>query len=459
VDGQIYAQPLYVANVAMGGGQFRNVVYVATEHNSVYAFDADAVPCQPPLWMKSFLDDVAGVTPVPSSDLSDAGIAPDIAPEIGITGTPVIDRASGTLYVVAKTKESTTSGPDYFQRLHALDIVTGSEKFGGPVKIAATALGNGDGTENGNVSFDPLLENQRAALQLINGKVYIAFTGHDPTSGFHGWLLVYDAAALAQVDVFDATPDRSRGGIIAAPSTDFTGNIYVATGHGAFDASPPLSGKDFGQTLLELSPPPLTITNTSKDSFTPSNQALLTANQSDFGATGVLILPDQTGAPNPHLATVGGTNGVLYLLNRDNLGGFASPGIKTLNFPGAIYGTPAYWQGTLQNTLYIAAAGDALKAFSLAGGTLADAASSQSTATFGLQGASPVVSSNGISGGVVWVLDTGGAPTAPAVLHAYDAANLAHELYNSAVKTTDAAGPAISLAVPTVANGKVYVGT
>jgi hypothetical protein len=462
VDGQIYAQPLYVANLTIGG-QVHNVVYVATEHDTVYAFDADAVPCQT-IWKRNFLSDVLGITPVPAADIPGS----DITPEIGITGTPVIDRASGTLYLVARTEESGLFGQGYFQRLHALDIVSGSEKFDGPVALLASApcgpristAACGDGNDGSDHipfdrPFDQPLENQRAGLQLINGKVYIAFTGHDPTSGFHGWLLVYDAATLTQADFFITTPNGRRGGITAAPSFDVAGNlynIYVATGHGTFDASLPLlPPKDFAQTLLRLHPPPLAIA----DTFTPFNQSVLTQNQSDFGSSGVLILPDQIGAPNPHLAVVGGTQGALYLLNRDNLGGFTStaPGVvKTLNLTRGIYGTPAYWQ----NTLYIAAAGDAIKAFSLAGGTLTDAPSSQSSATFGSQGASPVVSSNGASSGVVWVLDTGGAP---AVLHAYDAANLAVELYSSAGKATDAAGPAVPLAVPTVANGKVYVGT
>jgi len=405
---------------------------------------------------------VLGITAVPATDIPGS----DITPEIGITGTPVIDRASGTLYVVARTEESGQFGQSYVQRLHALDIVTGREKFGGPVAVVASApcgslistVACGDGN-NGtdHIPFDPLFENQRAGLQLINGKVYIAYTGHDPTSGFHGWLLAYGAATLTQVDVdvFNTTPNGSRGGIAAAPSADTAGSIYVATGRGTFDSSlPALSRRNFGQTLLKLQPSPvLAIT----DIFTPFNQSLLTINQYDLGATGVLILPDQTGTPNPRLAAVGSTQGTLYLLNRDNLGGFTStaPGVvKSLNLTG-IYGTPAYWQ----NTLYIAAAGDKLKAFSLSGGTLADAPNSQSSATFDLQGASPVVSSNGGSGGVVWVLDTSGAPTAPAVLHAYDAASLNRELYSSAAKATDAAGPAITLAVPTVANGKVYVGT
>ena len=451
VDGQIYAQPLYVANLTIGG-QVHNVVYVATEHDSVYAFDADAVPCQV-IWKTSFLSDVLGITPVPAADIPGS----DITPWIGITGTPVIDRASGTLYLVARTEESGLFGQGYFQRLHALDIVSGSEKFDGPVallasapcgpRISTAACGDGsDGTDHipFDRPFDQPLENQRAGLQLINGKVYIAFTGHDPTSGFHGWLLVYHAATLTQADFFNTTPNASRGGLIAAPSTDSAGNIYVATGHGTFDSNLPLlSRRDFGQTVLKLSPPPLTIADASKDTFTPFNQSILNLNQNDLGATGVLILPD-LGAPNPPLAVVGGTSGVLYILNRDNLGGFtsAAPGVvKTLNLTGGIYGTPAYWQST-QNTLYIAAAGDALKAFSLSGGTLAGAPSSQSSATFGLQGASPVVSSNGIDSGVVWVLDTAGGPATPAaVLHAYDAANLARELYSSAVKAADTAGP------------------
>jgi len=461
VDGQIYAQPLYAANLAVGS-LIRNVVYVATQHDSIYAFDADANPCQQ-IWKRSFLDLAAGDTPVPASDLSGS----DISPEIGITGTPVIDRASGTLYVVARTRENAPLGLGYvyFQRLHALDIVTGSEKFGGPVAISATAPGIGDGS-NGTlqVPFDPLLENQRAALQLTGGRVYVAFSGHGQANSFHGWLLVYDAATLAPAGVFNTTPNGSRGGFAqsgAGPSADPAGNVFAATGQGTFDAGlSPFFRKNFGQTLLKLQfSPDLAI----MDTFTPYDQASLTLDRSDLGSSGVLVLPDQIGAPNPRLAVIGGTHGVLYLVNRDNLGGFTpSPGpdrvVKSLSLAKSIYGTPAYWQ----NTLYVAAAGDTLKAFSLAGGTLANAPSSQSSATVGAPGASPAVSSNGASGGIVWVLDTSGAdstPAGPAVLRAYDAANLARELYNSALRAEDAAGTAVRLAVPTVANGKVYVGT
>ncbi len=459
VDGQVYAQPLYLPGLT-DGSSIRNVVYVATQHNSVYAFDADATPCRQ-IWTRSFLDDASGASPVPAGEI----LGNDISPEIGITGTPVIDRASGTLYVVARTKESGPSGPAYFQRLHALDIATGNQKFGGPVAIAASAPGTGDGsTGAGQVLFHPLLENQRAALHLSGGRVYVAFSGHGQASSHHGWLLVYDAATLAPAGVFNTTPNGSRGGFAqsgAGPSADAAGNVFAATGQGTFDAGlPALFRKNFGQTLMKLQFSPILAI---ADTFTPSNQAFLTLNQGDFGSSGVLVLPDQIGAPNPRLAVIGGTHGALYLINRDDLGGFTpSPGpdrvLKTLNLAKGIYGTPAYWQ----NALYVAAAGDALKAFSLAGGTLAEVPHSQSSATIGSPGASPAISSNGASGGIVWVLDTSGAdstPAGPAVLRAFEAANLARELFSSTVKADDAAGPAVRMAVPMVANGRVYVGT
>jgi hypothetical protein len=458
VDGQIYAQPLYATNLAVGS-RSRNVVYVATEHDSVYAFDAGAVPCEQ-IWTRSLLDAVAGETPVPSGDV----VGSDILPEIGITGTPVIDRAGGALYLVARTAKIVGSRLRYAHWLHALDLATGADKFGGPVEIAASVQGVGDGNNGqGRVIFDPLLENQRAALQLVGGKLYIAFTGHAPASGYHGWLLVYDAASLAQADAFNITPDASRGGIAAAPSADASGGIYVATGQGAFDATASLLlRRNFSQTLLKLQPSPLVIADAARDTFTPSNQDVLTFQRADFASTGAVVLPDQIGAPHPRLAIVGGTHGVLYLANRDDLGGFAPSGpdrvLQSLNLGRGIYGTPAYWQ----NILYVAAAGDALKAFSLAGGTLAGVPSSQSRAIIGGLGASPVVSSSGGSGGIVWLLDASGAdssPAQPAVLRAYDATNLARELYNSSLNPADLAGPAVPLAVPTVANGRVYVGT
>jgi hypothetical protein len=455
VDGQVHTQPLYVANLAVGG-RVRNVIYVATEHDTVYAFDADAIPCQPPLWMTNFLDDANGITTVPIQDIPGG----DLSAEVGIAGTPVIDRTTSTLYVIARTKEDGTSGSNYVQRLHALDIAGGGEKFGGPVVVTAAASGNGDGTNSGVIQFDPQIQSQRAAMTLAGGKLYITFSGHSDISGYHGWLLVYDAATLSQVGVFNSTPNGSQGGFSengAGVSADAGGYVLTATGHGKFDTGSPLSRKNFAQTLLKLQPAPIL---TIADTFTPSKQSALTSSKSDLGSTGVVILPDQTGTANSHLAIMGGTNGTLYLANRDNLGGFVAAGpdnvIKTISLAGAIFGTPAYWQ----NAVYVAAAGDAIKAYALNAGVLADAPGSQSSSIIGSPGASPVVSSNGASGGIVWLLDTSGADSgAPAVLHAFDATNLARELYNSSAKPGDSAGPAAKSAVPTVANGKVYVGT
>ena len=455
VDGQVHAQPLYAANL-FDGSRIRNVLYVATEHDSVYAFDADAIPCQL-IWTRSFLDETVSGTAAPGGDIPGIGVAP----EVGIAGTPVIDRASGTLYVVAKTKEIGLLGPSYVQRLHALDIVTGGEKLGGPVVIAATVSGAGDGSSGDLLRFDPLLQIQRGALLLAGNRLYVPFSRQAQTNLYHGWLLVYDATTLAPVGVFNSTPNGSQGGFAengAGASADAAGNIFAATGRGSFNAS--LSVLSFAQTVIKLQPSPLAIANLTRDTFTPSDQATLTNNQNDLGSSGVLVVPDQIGATNPRLAVVGGTNGVLYLLNRDDLGGFVASGadrvVKTLDLAHAIYGTPAYWQ----NTLYVAAADAPLRAHALSAGTLADTPSSQSGSAISAPGASPTVSSNGGSGGIVWIVDTGGADSgAPAVLRAFDAADLTRELYNSSAKPEDAAGPAAKLATPSVANGKVYVGT
>jgi hypothetical protein len=452
VDGQVYAQPLYVAGLVIGG-RARNLVFVATQHDSLYAFDADSTSCEQ-IWKRSFLDEVAGATPIPAIDLPSA----DIAPEVGITGTPVIDPASKTLYLVARTKEAT--GPSYVQKLHALDLATGNEKPGSAVKISASVPGTGDGSTgsgpDAQVALDPLIANQRAGLQLVGGRVYIAFDGHGQTTFGHGWLLVYDATTLQQVAVFNTTPDRSLGGIGATPSADDAGNFYLATGRGAFDLTLPTHLKrSVGQTLLKLLPSPLTIT----DFFTPIDHVSLTLNQHDFGRNGVVVLPSQAGGIDKPLAVVGGGQGTLYLIDRSDMGGLTEGSgvddvITTVPLFRPLHTTPAYWQ----DTLYVAATNDVLKAFSLAGGTLAGAPHQQSNTNFGAGGASLSISSHGPNGGIVWALDTSDS-SEPAVLRAYDASDLSRELYSSAAKTSDAAGLATSGAVPTVANGRVYAGT
>ena len=464
VDGYVYAQPLYVPNVTISGAGTHNIIYVATEHDSVYAFDADANPCRPPLWQASFLDPTVGATTVPSTDVGTT----DITPEIGITGTPTIDPATGILYVSAETKELSGSSFVYVHRLHALDILTGNEKPGSPAVIRASVTGTGDGASGGQVAFDALTANQRAGLLLAGGNVYLAFASHADLDPYHGWLLAYtyNGSALAQVAAFNTTPNGMRGGMWqsgAPPSADASGNIFAVTSNGTFDLSTPRT--DYAETLLKLRVSGSPASFSVADTFTPSNQIVLTANNTPLGSTGALLLPDQTGT-HPYVALFGDLTGKLYVANRDNLGGYTPGGpdkiLQTLNLPNEITSTPAYSSATA--AIYVAAAYDHLKMFSFSSGTLAGSPSSQSAATFPFPGGSPAISSNGASGAVVWILDTSGfAASDPnarrAVLRAYDAANLTNELYDSAQISTDGAGAAVKFTVPTVANGKVYVGT
>jgi hypothetical protein len=475
VDGQIFAQPLYAANVTIANVT-HDVVYVATEHDSVYAFDAHANSCQI-LWQVSFINPAMNVTTVPATDIPSQT---DIAPEIGITGTPVMDPSTATLYVVSKTRSIVSGSTVYTQKLHALDLTTGAEKFGGPATIQATANGSGDGSVAGTLTFDSmsLTENQRSALLLTGGNVYVAFDSYSDTGSFHGWLFAYNAADLRTAPaVFISTPNGSHGGIGesgAAPSADANGNVFAATSDGTFDANS--GGSDYAETLLKLQTNGAAASFTVADSFTPSNQSFLNFMHQYFGSTGVLLLPDSAGGPVP-LAIAGNEAGNLYLLNPANLGGFSTtPGVdnvvQTLCLSAPLTGTPGYWAPNNVPTIYVAAAGDHLKSFPLANGTFSSVPcpstatpASQSTEVFNSFGASPVISSNGLSNGIVWVLDASGyvglgGTSSPAVLRAYDATNLA-KLYSSPASATDpqAAGPVVKFAVPTVADGKVYVGT
>ena len=432
------------------------------------------------LWQTSFLNPVLGVSTVPACLMMDGacvdgGISNDvgtndITPEIGITGTPVINPANGMLYVVSKTKESTVNGPIYVQRLHALDITTGNEEPFSPVVIQAIVSGNGAGNNGqGQVPFDPLRENQRAALVLSGGNVYVAFGSHGDVDPFHRWLLAYNANTLAQVGVFNTTPNTppSEGGISeagAAPSVDANGTIFVVTGQGGFDAnSATAPNTEYAQTLLRLSVNAAAGTFTVLDRFTPFNQSALTADSQNLGSSGALLLPNQSSGPS-HLAVIGGEPGFLYLVNRDNLGGFTLGGpdkvLATLNLNGAIYGTPLFWQGAL----YTSATNQNLSTYPLSNGVLTTVPSTLSPETFPFPPPSPVISANGTSNGILWVIDSSGwgangAAATPAILRAYDATNLGNEIYKSSTNSAHAAGLAVKFAVPAVANGKVYVGT
>lgn len=460
VDGYIYAQPLYMTNVNIGG-QLRNVVFVATEHDSVYAFDADGASGAAPLWHTSFINPAAGVTTVSSNDVS----CNDLVPEIGITSTPVIDPASGTLFVVAKTKENGS----YFFRVHALDITTGAETMN-PQVIAPTFPGTATPNDgNGHVTFDAFVEHQRSALLLDNGILYAAFASHCDNGDYHGWLVAYDAKTLAFKGAFNSTPDGTMGGIWQSgggPAADATGNVFAITGNGTFDADS--GGRNFGDSFLKLAGGSLTLS----DYFTPYDQAYLEAADLDLGSAPPLLLPDQAKGP-PHLLVSAGKAGTVYLVNRDNMGHFqvGSDSQIVQSLPSAIssedsmsggglFGAPAYYA----NKVYFAAAVDTLKAFDLADGLFSSSTpSAQSPTTYGFPGATPVISANGAdtSSAIVWTLQTDQYGTnGPAVLHAYVALNVAKELYNSEENPSrDEPGPAVKFTVPTVANGKVYVGT
>ena len=469
VDGAIYAQPLWVPSLIIGGGT-HNVVFVATTHDSVYAFDADTGPCVT-YWHKTLLG--AGETFVNFNDVNTG----DIQPDIGITGTPVIDLSSKTLFVVSKSEDMGTAcipSTACHQRLHGLSLIDGSEKFGGPATIDAsiTVPGTGDGSSAGVLPFNPLTENQRPGLALVNGVVYVSWASHGDNDPYHGWVMGFSAGnlAVAPVAVWNSTPNlvagfsQSRGGIWmsgGAPAADSSNNLYLLTGNGSFDG-----GSNFGDSTVKLSTASgLTVAGY----FTPDNQQNLNIGDTDHGSGGAAILIDQPSGPVQHLLIGGGKDQILYLVNRDSLGGFdvaQNHVVQALNIGQSIFATSAFWN----NGLYIAGSGGQLMQFTFnpATGTFVIAPAHSSPGSFGFPGMTPSVSSTGASSnGIVWGLDnhqycTQQAPSCgPAVLHAYDATNVSTELWNSsqAAANRDQSGNAVKFTVPTVANGKVYVGT
>lgn len=492
VDGQVYAQPLIKSNVVIGGAA-HNVIYAVTMHDSVYCFDADsnAGGNAGPLWHVSFLNPPA-VTSIP---LADYPGYTDIHTEIGILSTPVIDPTSATLYVVSKTKETaavTPANPNgHVYRLHALDLSSGAEKFGGSVVLAGTAPGVGDGSVGGVITWDPYLQNQRCALLLANGVIYLGFSSYgdsnyaDPNF-YHGWILAYNAQTLAQVGIWNDSPNDpgganlGEGGIwmnSSSPGFDGT-SIYVITGNGWFDTTGPVT--DYGDSavklLLQGGGPGVASYLSVSDYFTPSNQASLSSSDLDLDAGGLLLLPDQPGTI-PHLLICCGKNGTVYLIDRDNMTKFNSGGDQVVQevaaFPG-MTSTPAYWNNTIYykpSTIDISITTTTpLSAFPLIPGTATTptkinfTASSQSAHQWGWPGSTPSISANGNAGGIVWVIEAdfsfvAGHPVATAaILRAYDATNLASELYNNTTNPGDAMGPAVKFTLPTVAHGKVYVG-
>jgi len=456
VDGKVDAQPLYLSNVSIPGIGTRNVLYVVTEHGSVFAFDADSVRGGTPktLWMTS--------TQSPGEIPSDDRGCDQVTPEIGITSTPVIDRGRGAIYLVAVSKDAVGN---YFHRIHALDLTTGKELFGGPTTITATYPGNGAGSSGGTVVFDPTQYNERPGLLEVNGTIYTTWGSHCDAGVFSSWVIAYSADTLKQTSVLDLVPNGSDGGIWmagTAPAADAAGNIYFANGNGTFDTT--LNGSGFptegdcGNCFAKISSGS---TLTLLDYFTPSNTVALSNADADLGSGGPLLLPDLVDASGMtrHLVVAAGKhNPNIYVLDRDNMGKF-NPNADNIYqlLAGALpsggeFGKPSYFN----NTVYYGAVGDSLKAFPITSGRLATSPSSHSANQFPYPGTTPSISSNGSTQGIVWAVENGN----PAVLHAYDAMNLGSELYNSnqaASGRDQFAGN--KFITPVVANGKVYVGT
>ncbi|MFZ0826159.1 MAG: chitobiase/beta-hexosaminidase C-terminal domain-containing protein [Verrucomicrobiia bacterium] len=463
VDGHVYAQPLVMTNVAIPGKGVHNVVYVATEHDSVYAFDADsnAGANGGLLWSTNL-----GISAVmPNNDFGNRyGAYHDLVPEMGITGTPVIDPVSGTIYFDVFTHEGANI---YYHRIHALDLTTGNERPYSPVLVTASVPGRGVDSSNGVVRFNPEQQLQRPALTLAGGKLFVAYGSYADTDPYHGWVIGFNATNLLLLTnfVFNTTPNATTadfGGNAAEGalwmggnglSVDANTNLYFETANGSFSAY--TNGGDYADSFMKLS-----TTNGLQvaDYFTPGDQASMAANDADLGSGGPLLLPDSVGSvAHPHLIVGAGKTGEIFLVDRDSMGHYQSPYLQSL--PGAIgsaFSSPAYFN----HQIYYQADGDVMKAFAITNGVLTAAPVSKSGTSFGYHGSTPVISANGLVNGIAWVIQADAyASSGPAVLHAYNATNLALELYNSSQNLSrDNPGGAVKFTVPTVANGKVYVG-
>ncbi|SRR5579871_1176941 len=476
VDGQVYSQPLYVPNVSIPGQGTHNVIYVETQNDSLYAFDADGKQSTA-LFQVSFINPAQGITAVPCQTDGNTDISCGVYPIYGINSTPVIDPTTNTMYLLTRTQNN----GNYFQTLHAIDITTGAEKFGGPVNISGSVPGAGLGSQGGTVYFDSLRDVQRAGLLLLNGVVYIGWAG-----AAHGWMMGYNATTLQQTAIFNTTPNAQLGGVWASGNglvADPSGNIYAAVGDALFDAN--TGGIDYGDSLLQLNAD-LKV----QQYFTPADQSCRMLNDLDLGSAGPMLFPTNS-TTVPYEVLIAGKGGTpcdskptttrMYLLNPKALGGYNSTKDADLQdimgAPGGYWSSPAYWQGTTGAYVYSAgtdvnpSTGDFLKMLKSSKGSLAHYA--QSTNRFPA-GATPSISSNGDTNGIVWMIERpesiGVQPgIGAAVLYAYDAEKLnstgiMQPLYNSAEALSrnvyrDRGGCANKFAVPTIANGKVYVGT
>jgi hypothetical protein len=447
VDGLVDAQPLYLSNMTIPGKGIRNVLYVVTENDSAYAFDATTGEV---LWQVSAL--LAGET------VSDNRSCYQVIPSIGVTSTPVIDRTHGAIYLVAMSKDA--SGK-YHQRLHALDLTSGAELFGGPTTIQATYPGAGPNSTGSNVVFDPGQYKERAALLLLNGVVYTAWASHCDFDPYNGWIMGFSASTLAMTTVLNITPNGTEGAIWmsgAGPAVDSTGNIYLLDANGTFDTSLDSRGfpshGDFGNAFLKLS---ATGGLAVADYFEMVNQDFENTHDQDLGSGGALLildLTDNSGAIR-HLAVGAGKDANMYVVNRDSMGKFNPAGgnaYQEIDGIGQVFSSPAYFN----NTVYFGPVGTSMKAFGIANALLSSTPSSQTASSFAYPGVTPAISANGSTNAILWAVENSGGA---GVLHAYDPANLATELYNSNQAGTRDNFSDNKFITPTIANGKVYVGT
>jgi hypothetical protein len=451
VDGAVYAQPLYVSGLTING-TVRNVLYVATMNDKVYAFNADS-SSQTPLWMRDFTNPSAGVTAVPMKDI--IATSNNIFGNAGIESTPVIDRTTNTLYVVARTKENGA----YIQRLHALDITTGASRAGSGVKITASVSSTASDAVGGVLTFDGKMHNQRPALALTNGVVLVAWAGHEDKPPYHGWIMGFDASTLARVGALAAVPDGNGGGIWQggrAPTIDGNGNAYFATGNGKWDGT-----RNFGDSLLKFSVSRTGLTRL--DYFTPGNEQILSQNDDDLSGSGFTLLPG-------NLLLGGGKEGVLYLLNANNLGRKVAndtqiPQRIQVN-GGHVMGGPVFWTPSGEEPIiYNWSEDDNLLAYRLSGGKLTGPIAQGQVMSPGHPGGSLIVSAKGSTPGtgIVWAsmptnqdaihILTGG------ILRAYDAENLTQVWTSEQNATRDRVGTLIKFVPPVVANGKVFMAT
>ena len=477
VDGYVYAQPLIMTNLNMPGKGVRNVLFVATMHDSVYAFDADSNGDANGglLWQTNV--GVSSPSPITEYGRRYHSVGNlDVVPEEGMTGTPVIDPTTGTLYVDAFTREVVPGvSTNYFHRIHALNVLDGTERSYSPVVVAGSVPGTGVSgdnyteTQNGStVTFSAVQHCQRPALTLAGGNLYVAYGSHDDTDPYHGWVFSYRATNLALVSVYCTTPNATTGAFGGNAGegalwmggqglcVDASTNIYFETGNGSFSQN--TNGGDYSDSFVKLS-----TTNglAVADYFTPYNQASLQSSDADLGSGGPLLLPDSVGSmAHPHLIVGCGKQGKIYLVDRDNMGHFNSVNDNQIvqSLSGAVGGTwssPAYWN----NLIFYHGNGDVLKAFLITNGVIAPTPVRSAT-SFGFPGATPTVSANGTNNGIVWDIDpTPYLSSGPAVLHAYNATNIAQELYNSSMNLArDNPGGAVKMVPPVIAGGKVYVG-